>query len=68
MYCEYEFADVSYFRYFEGAVPIVEELVGNAGARLGAWLSAIHVSVTSNVAGKVNDDQQQIFAGVREEV
>lgn len=27
--------------YFEGAVPIVETLVANAGFRLGAWLNGL---------------------------
>jgi len=29
--------------YYDGAVPVVEELIGKGGARLGAWLNALAV-------------------------
>jgi hypothetical protein len=30
--------------YYDGAVPIVDELVSKAGARLGAWINALSAS------------------------
>ncbi|KAE8440792.1 hypothetical protein EG329_006570 [Mollisiaceae sp. DMI_Dod_QoI] len=45
--------------YFKKAVPIVEELIGKAGARLGAWLNALAANAPSNVladAGLVRED------------
>ncbi|KAH8651920.1 S1/P1 nuclease [Tricladium varicosporioides] len=29
-------------KYFDGAAPIVEELIGKAGVRLGTWLNSMH--------------------------
>ena len=36
--------------YYEGAVPIVEDLVGKAGLRLGSWLNAIAAARSSRVS------------------
>lgn len=46
--------------YFEGAAPIVEELVGKAGARLGAWLNSMHSVITTAGAVEVNDEQEPL--------
>ncbi|KAF8849593.1 S1/P1 nuclease [Acephala macrosclerotiorum] len=35
--------------YFKNAVPVVEELIGKAGARLGAWLNALAAGAPQNV-------------------
>ncbi len=33
--------------YYQGAVPIVDLLIGKAGLRLGAWINAIAASATA---------------------
>lgn len=61
--------------YYEGAKPIVEELVGLAGARLGAWLNALAAGVAQKetVIGepkgfKANQQGQKVFKGKEERV
>ncbi len=34
--------------YYEGAVPVVEELIAKAGARLGGWLNALAAGAQAN--------------------
>jgi hypothetical protein len=55
-------------RYYEGAVPIVEELVGKAGARLGAWLNAMYTSVTNQAGNTGTNNRQQVLKAGKEEI
>ncbi|KAG4440570.1 hypothetical protein IFR05_003937 [Cadophora sp. M221] len=50
--------------YYDGAKPIVNELIGLAGARLGAWMNAMAVVVLDREA----EDQEQVSGDGREDL
>lgn len=45
--------------YYEGAVPIVEELIAKAGYRLGAWLNAL-AEVSQAAQGNLKHEEQEL--------
>ncbi len=48
--------------YYDGAFPIVDELIGKAGVRLGAWINAIAIAANAEGAFATVGEDQVVLA------